>query len=126
MPSSTLENWVREFDKFAPDIVVQTYYGKKEERIGLRADLLESMARDGKKNGWEVLVTTYNLASGDEMDKKFFRKVQWDSAVFDEGHMLKNCDSLKYKALIRFGGRWKLLLTGTPLQNNLQELVVRI
>lgn len=47
------------------------------------------------------------------------------SIVFDEGHSLKNFQSQRYQALLKFEARWRLLLTGTPLQNNLQELVVR-
>lgn len=93
---------------------------------------------------WEVLITTYNLAVGDERDKKFFRKIAWNvrnaydnflftydlitaskTCVFDEGHILKNFQSQRYKALMHIDSGWKLLLTGTPLQNNLQELVVR-
>ena len=44
--------------------------------------------------------------------------------VFDEGHVLKNFQSQRYQSLLKFGSNWRLLLTGTPLQNNLQELVV--
>ena len=80
--SSTLENWVREFDRFAPSISVQTYYGTKEERITLRYNLNNSQ-RKGNKDGWEVLITTYNLASGDDRDRKFFRKMQWDVRQFN-------------------------------------------
>ncbi|KAG6329996.1 hypothetical protein ID866_9092 [Astraeus odoratus] len=124
VPSSTLENWCREFGRFAPSISVQTYYAGKEERFPLRQTLLETQRRHSKNDtGWEVLITTYNLAQGDEKDRKFFRKIEWDSIVFDEGHVLKNFQSQRYQALLRFEARWRLLLTGTPLQNNLQELV---
>lgn len=44
--------------------------------------------------------------------------------VYDEGHVLKNFQSQRYQSLLKFGANWRLLLTGTPLQNNLQELVV--
>ncbi|KAI0314088.1 SNF2 family N-terminal domain-containing protein [Amylostereum chailletii] len=121
VPSSTLENWVREFDKFAPSISVQTYYGGKDERPYLRQSLLEALK--SKKDGWEVLITTYNLASGDDRDRRFLKKIDWDTCVFDEGHILKNYQSQRYQTLIKNPARWKLLLTGTPLQNNLQELV---
>ena len=95
-----------------------------------------------KSNGWNVLVTTYQLANGDDHDRKFFRRMDWDvsimralllhpysflasqTCVFDEGHMMKNFQSQRYQALLRYKSRWRLLLTGTPLQNNLQELVV--
>jgi hypothetical protein len=77
--SSTLENWCREFARFAPSISVQTYYAGKEERPLLRqtlADTQSCKSRSGE--GWEVLITTYNLAQGDERDRKFFRKMDWD------------------------------------------------
>ena len=45
--------------------------------------------------------------------------------IYDEGHVLKNFQSQRYQSLLKFGAKWRLLLTGTPLQNNLQELVVR-
>ena len=47
------------------------------------------------------------------------------ACVFDEGHVLKNFQSQRYQALMKYPSEWRLLLTGTPLQNNLQELVVR-
>uniref|UniRef100_A0A0W0FH32 DNA helicase n=1 Tax=Moniliophthora roreri TaxID=221103 RepID=A0A0W0FH32_MONRR len=123
VPSSTLENWCREFARFAPLVSVQTYYAGKEERVQLRQTLLDSRGhKRGDGKGWDVLVTTYNLAQGDG-DRKFFRKIQWDSCVFDEGHVLKNFQSQRYKSLLRVESKWRLLLTGTPLQNNLQELV---
>ncbi|KAF8633397.1 hypothetical protein AX17_004568 [Amanita inopinata Kibby_2008] len=124
VPSSTLENWCREFARFAPSISVQTYYAGKEERPLLRQTLLDSQLCKSKSGeGWEVLITTYNLAQGDERDRKFFRRIDWDTCVYDEGHVLKNFQSQRYQSLLRFGSRWRLLLTGTPLQNNLQELV---
>ncbi|THH30785.1 hypothetical protein EUX98_g3404 [Antrodiella citrinella] len=121
--SSTLENWVREFHRFAPGISVQTYYAGKEERPSLRQALRETQRSKGVNDGWEVLLTTYNLAQGDEMDRKFFKRIDWDVCVFDEGHILKNFQSQRYQALLTYEAKWRLLLTGTPLQNNLQELV---
>ncbi|KAF9241553.1 SNF2 family N-terminal domain-containing protein [Melanogaster broomeanus] len=124
VPSSTLENWCREFGRFAPSISIQTYYAGKEERPALRQTLIDTQRRHSTNGtGWEVLVTTYNLAQGDEKDRKFFRRIEWDCIVFDEGHVLKNFQSQRYQALLKFEARWRLLLTGTPLQNNLQELV---
>ena len=140
--SSTLENWCREFARFAPSISVQTYYAGKEERPMLRQTLLDT-TRTKVKDGWEVLITTYALAQGDERDRKFFKKISWEvrilpwtwiqhgcliihpqTCVFDEGHMLKNFESERYRCLLKYQAGWRLLLTGTPLQNNLQELVV--
>lgn len=122
VPSSTLENWCREFARFAPSIAVQTYYAGKTERPELRKMLSETQ-RKQEDDGWEVLITTYNLAAGDDKDRKFFRRMGWETIVFDEGHSLKNFSSQRYQALMKYGTKWRLLLTGTPLQNNLQELV---
>ncbi|KAJ3533274.1 hypothetical protein NM688_g7306 [Phlebia brevispora] len=122
VPSSTLENWLREFKRFAPDIAVRAYYADKNNRSALRQELIETQ-RKHDEEGWEVLVTTYNLAQGDEKDRKFFRKMEWEACVFDEGHVLKNFQSQRYQALMKYPSEWRLLLTGTPLQNNLQELV---
>ncbi|KAI0355573.1 hypothetical protein OH77DRAFT_1479228 [Trametes cingulata] len=123
VPSSTLENWCREFQKFAGDnINVETYYADKNDRPKLREMLNNSMA-SRKPGGWNVLITTYNLAQGDDHDRKFFRRIEWDTCVYDEGHVLKNFQSQRYQALLKYKARWRLLLTGTPLQNNLQELV---
>ncbi|KAF5386168.1 hypothetical protein D9615_002226 [Tricholomella constricta] len=124
VPSSTLENWCREFARFAPSIAVQTYYAGKDERAELRQTLYDTQrCKSGTDDGWEVLITTYNLAQGDDRDRKFFRRIEWDSCVYDEGHVLKNFQSQRYQSLLKFGSNWRLLLTGTPLQNNLQELV---
>lgn len=106
----------------------------------LRQTLIDTQAKS-HAGGWEVLITTYNLAQGDEKDRKFFRKMPWNVSidysrmfvdlasfqccVFDEGHVLKNFNSQRYQALMKYEAHWRLLLTGTPLQNNLQELVVR-
>ena len=141
--SSTLENWCREFARFAPSISIQTYYGEKNERAFLRQNLRDTQRGTVKQDGWDVLITTYNLAQGDERDRHFFRKLDWDVSlhlpsstllqidrmqccIFDEGHVLKNFQSQRYQSLLKFPYNWRLLLTGTPLQNNLQELVVSL
>ncbi|CEL60635.1 ATP-dependent helicase fft2 OS=Schizosaccharomyces pombe (strain 972 / ATCC 24843) GN=fft2 PE=1 SV=1 [Rhizoctonia solani AG-1 IB] len=132
VPSSTLENWAREFAKFAPSIRVATYYGNQKERAGFRDEYKRSVRRaermgidrDDVDPGWDVLITTYQLAQGAEPDRKFLSKsVKWETCVFDEGHVLKNFQSQRYQQLMKIQARWRLLLTGTPLQNNLQELV---
>ena len=66
---STLENWTREFDKFAPILSVQTYYGSQNDRAGQRVDLQRSQT-------WEILLTTYNLAQTD-VDRRFLSKIDW-------------------------------------------------
>lgn len=119
VPGSTLENWIREFGRFCPDnLVVSPYYGSQAEREEWRNDWSA-----GASDDIDVIVTTYETACG-KMDAPFFRKtVRPVVAVFDEGHHLKNSTSKRHQELMRIPAEFRLLLTGTPLQNNLQELV---
>lgn len=117
VPASTLENWLREFQRFCPSLKVEPYYGSQDERAEIRDTLMESGAQ------YDVMVTTYNLACGGKQDLGFLRSCHFNVCVYDEGHMLKNSQSERYAKLIRLRANFRLLLTGTPLQNNLQELV---
>ncbi|KAK6463408.1 helicase of the Snf2/Rad54 family [Scheffersomyces coipomensis] len=115
VPASTIENWLREFNKFCPDLKVQAYYGSVREREDLRYELQDT--------DFDVLVTTYTLASGSSIDFKFLKSQNFNIIVYDEGHLLKNSNTERYNRLMRLQGKFRLLLTGTPLQNNLRELV---
>lgn len=115
VPSSVLENWSRELQHFCPALAVEVYYGSQAERREMRMDLRE-------RSDYDVMLTTYDMATAGD-DHKFLRKCGFDVCVYDEGHMLKNRRSQKYEKLMKISARWRLLLTGTPLQNNLQELI---
>ncbi|RCK65871.1 ATP-dependent helicase FUN30 [Candida viswanathii] len=115
VPASTIENWLREFNKFCPSLRVRAYYGAMAEREQLRFDL--------EMDEFDVLVTTYNLACGGHADAKFLKNRRSNVIVYDEGHLLKNSTSDRYMKLMKLKGKFRLLLTGTPLQNNLKELV---
>uniref|UniRef100_A0A3P8WTQ0 DNA helicase n=1 Tax=Cynoglossus semilaevis TaxID=244447 RepID=A0A3P8WTQ0_CYNSE len=117
VPSSTLDNWVRELKLWCPRLSVLVYYGSVEDRRYLRHDILSGMT------DVNVIVTTYNLAIGNDNDRSLFRKMRLKYAVFDEGHMLKNMSTLRYRHLMSINAEHRLLLTGTPLQNNLLELM---
>ncbi|KAG7223402.1 hypothetical protein INR49_032229, partial [Caranx melampygus] len=117
VPSSTLDNWVRELKLWCPSLKVLVYYGSVEDRRYLRHDILADNC------DFNVIVTTYNLAIGNDNDRSLFRKLPLEYAVFDEGHMLKNMNSLRYRHLMAINAQHRLLLTGTPLQNNLLELM---
>lgn len=118
--ASTLENWIREFEKFCPGIDVDPYYGTQGERAQLR-DELKRKFRSGKLR--VVLASYTQVASHDDLS--FFRKkIDFETCIYDEGHKLKNCNTKAYTDLLSIKPKWRLLLTGTPLQNNLQELVV--
>ena len=117
VPSSTVENWLREISRFCPSLVVRLYHGSVKERAEQRYELRED------KGDYQIVVTTYNVATSNADDRSFLKKMKFRSMILDEGHMIKNCTSERYKYLMKISVPFRLLLTGTPLQNNLQELV---
>ncbi|OWM74552.1 ATP-dependent DNA helicase DDM1 [Punica granatum] len=115
-PLSTLSNWVNEFERFAPSVTAIIYHGDKKERDELRR---KHMPRTiGPK--FPVIVTSYEVALNDA--KRYLRHYTWKYVVVDEGHRLKNSKCKLLKELKYLNVENKLLLTGTPLQNNLAEL----
>ena len=117
VPGSTLENWLRELDFFAPSLRVRPYYGSQKERQDLQYYIYE------QRQDIDVVVTTYDMCVKPD-DNKFLRKyVDPHVCVYDEAHQLRNSQSDRYKQLVRIPSQFRVLLTGTPLQNNLQELV---
>ncbi|XP_044158642.1 SWI/SNF-related matrix-associated actin-dependent regulator of chromatin subfamily A containing DEAD/H box 1 isoform X2 [Bufo gargarizans] len=117
VPASTLDNWVREFNHWCPDLNILLYYGSQDERRHLRYDILNKIVE------FNVIVTTYNCAISSAEDRGLFRRLKLNYAVFDEGHMLKNMSSIRYQHLMTLNAKNRLLLTGTPVQNNLLELM---
>ncbi|XP_063773429.1 SWI/SNF-related matrix-associated actin-dependent regulator of chromatin subfamily A containing DEAD/H box 1 [Pseudophryne corroboree] len=117
VPASTLDNWIREFNQWCPDMNILLYYGSQEERKYLRYDILNKVVE------FYVIVTTYNCAISNAEDRSLFRRVKLNYAVFDEGHMLKNMSAIRYQHLMTLNAKNRLLLTGTPVQNNLLELM---
>jgi ATP-dependent DNA helicase len=114
-PLSTLSNWVSEFQRWAPDFPVILYHGSKTERASLRHDKVLKPVDDT----FPVIVTSYEIAIA---DIKFLQKLHWKYVVVDEGHRLKNMNCKLIRELKTLSTDNKLLLTGTPLQNNLGEL----
>ncbi|NXI71627.1 SMRCD regulator, partial [Anseranas semipalmata] len=117
VPASTLDNWIREVHLWCPELNVLFYYGSQEDRKHLRADI------NNKVVDFNVIVTTYNCAISSSDDRGLFRRLKLNYAIFDEGHMLKNMSSVRYQHLMTINAKNRLLLTGTPVQNNLLELM---
>ncbi|KAF2799092.1 hypothetical protein K505DRAFT_404777 [Melanomma pulvis-pyrius CBS 109.77] len=115
VPGSTLENWLREFKRFSPTMVVEPYYGSQSSRMEQQETVLDRI------KSIDVIVTTYDLAFKPK-DNQFLRRCKPQSCIYDEGHVLRNSNTQRYKALMRIPARVRLLLTGTPLQNSLREL----
>ncbi|DBA77975.1 hypothetical protein WJX77_009797 [Trebouxia sp. C0004] len=115
-PLSTLSNWVDEFKRWLPSMNVILYHGSKDERQKLRT---KHMPHGPATDKFPVVVTSYEIVIA---DSKLLQRYKWKYVVVDEGHRLKNfnCKLLRELRLIPVDN--KLLLTGTPLQNNLSEL----
>jgi ATP-dependent DNA helicase len=114
-PLSTTNNWVDEFHKWTPTIPVILYHGTKEERAQLRKT---EMKRPGSPE-FPVIVTSYDICMN---DRKYLAKFGWKFIIVDEGHRIKNLDCKLIRELQQYQSANRLLITGTPLQNNLREL----
>ena len=112
VPTSVMLNWEMEFKKFLPGFKIITYYGTQEERRKKRQGWLNS-------DKWNVWITSYTLITNDQ---QILKKRAWHYMILDEAHNIKNFQSLRWQTLLTFRTRARLLLTGTPLQNNLTEL----
>lgn len=99
-------------------MVVDKYYGNADERRSLRIKYVKT-----KLAGIDVVLTTYHTVSSTPEERKMFRVTQMHYVIFDEAHMLKNMTTQRYANLYTIKSERRLLLTGTPLQNNLLELI---
>ncbi|KAI0667128.1 SNF2 family N-terminal domain-containing protein [Trametes maxima] len=112
VPTSVLLNWEMEFKKFMPGFKVLSYHGNTKQRKELRQGW-------NNKYHFNVCITSYTLAS---RDAHVFKRKRWYYMILDEAHMIKNFKSQRWNILLLFRSFRRLLLTGTPLQNNLTEL----
>ncbi|XP_069895860.1 probable global transcription activator SNF2L1 isoform X4 [Dipodomys merriami] len=112
VPKSTLHNWMNEFKRWVPALRVICFVGDKEVRAAFIRD--EMMPGE-----WDVCVTSYEMVI---KEKSVFKKFHWRYLVIDEAHRIKNEKSKLSEIVREFKSTNRLLLTGTPLQNNLHEL----
>ncbi|KAI6281626.1 hypothetical protein MCOR27_004157 [Pyricularia oryzae] len=119
VPNSTCPNWRREIKQWVPDLRVVCYHGGKvPQDLALRNELFPD-GRDNMKA--HVVVMSYDSAS-DMSTRTYFKNVHWKALVVDEGQRLKNDQNILYVALRAMKIPFRILLTGTPLQNNKREL----
>ncbi|XP_042493689.1 CHD3-type chromatin-remodeling factor PICKLE-like isoform X2 [Macadamia integrifolia] len=115
-PKSTLFQWEKEFHHWAEELNVVIYQGERESRKCIRAHEFYSTEKNVL---FDVLVTNYELVLS---DNTALRKFEWSAIVIDEAHKIKNLDCKLVACLKQYTGDFRLLLTGTPLQNTLVEL----
>ncbi|ODA80234.1 hypothetical protein RJ55_03192 [Drechmeria coniospora] len=119
VPNATCPNWRREFKQWAPDLRVVTYHGGREsQELAYKYELFPDESVDMKAH---VVIMSYDSAQ-DPKTRVLFKSVHWAGLVVDEGQRLKNDRNLLYLALRSMKIPFRLLLTGTPLQNNKREL----
>ncbi|GLU08336.1 hypothetical protein SLE2022_252540 [Rubroshorea leprosula] len=111
-PKSTLGNWMNEIRRFCPVLRAVKFLGNPEERRYIREELLVA----GK---FDVCVTSFEMAI---KEKSALRRFSWRYIIIDEAHRIKNENSLLSKTMRLYNTNYRLLITGTPLQNNLHEL----
>ncbi|XP_058204448.1 chromatin-remodeling ATPase INO80 isoform X1 [Rhododendron vialii] len=117
-PASVLNNWADEIGRFCPDMKILPYWGGPQERTILRKNINPKRLYR-REAGFHILITSYSLLVSDE---KYFRRVKWQYMVLDEAQAIKSSNSIRWKTLLSFNCRNRLLLTGTPIQNNMAEL----
>ncbi|KAH1217728.1 ISWI chromatin-remodeling complex ATPase CHR11 [Glycine max] len=111
-PKSTLGNWMNEIRRFCPILRAIKFLGNPDERRHIRDELLVA----GK---FDVCVTSFEMAI---KEKSALRRFSWRYIIIDEAHRIKNENSLLSKTMRLYSTNYRLLITGTPLQNNLHEL----
>ncbi|OEL33194.1 DNA helicase INO80, partial [Dichanthelium oligosanthes] len=115
-PASVVNNWAEELIRFCPDLKILPYWGP--ERMILRKNINPKRLyrRDAS---FHILITNYQILVNEE---KLLRRVKWQYMVLDEAQAIKSSSSQRWKTLLSFNCRNRLLLTGTPIQNNMAEL----
>ncbi|KAH9915232.1 SNF2 family N-terminal domain-containing protein [Fomitopsis serialis] len=124
-PLSVLNNWVEEFERFAPDIPVVMYHDSTQKMVFSEADMQAKTDRKAtslpphQRTNFPVVITTYEMLM---KDRAYLAEYYWGFIVVDEGHRLKNMNCRLIRELRMIPASSRMILTGTPLQNNLSEL----
>ena len=118
-PTSTLHNWIQEINKFVPRLKAAPYWGTANERKILRKDWDRKAITYEESHKAHVFITSYQLVI---QDQSYLTKMNWQYMILDEAQAIKSSQSSRWKTLMNFHCRNRLLLTGTPIQNNMQEL----
>ncbi|KAJ1921574.1 putative DNA helicase ino80 [Mycoemilia scoparia] len=118
-PASTLHNWQQEITRFVPEFKVLPYWGTQKDRKVLRRSFWNTSQLGRKDSPFHVVITSYQIVVSDE---SCLNRVKWQYMVLDEAQAIKSSTSTRWKVLLRYHCRNRLLLTGTPIQNSMHEL----
>jgi SWI/SNF-related matrix-associated actin-dependent regulator 1 of chromatin subfamily A len=119
VPASTLSNWEIELRRFCPAFQVLTYHGSQNERAALRYEIRSGHATP------DVILTTYTIfeRESNKSDRSFMQSLPFEYLVLDEAHGIKNAQSSRFVNLNVLKTKHRLLLSGTPVQNDIGELL---
>jgi superfamily II DNA or RNA helicase len=109
-PTTLLFNWKKELEKFAPHLDFWIHHGERYETV-------EELTKH------QLVLTSYGLVIN---DLEILKEIHWDLIVADESQAIKNTSSLRYKAMMRLKGKQRVALTGTPIENGIQELYAQM
>ncbi|GMF13354.1 unnamed protein product [Phytophthora lilii] len=120
VPASVLNNWTRELSWIAPKLRIVTYHGSKDHRRQME-DTLNS-------DDFDIMLTTYAYFERDssQEERAFLRSFHFGYMILDEGHSIKNSRTSRFKRITALRARTRLVLSGTPIQNNLNELLTML
>ena len=133
-PLTTLHNWQQELTRFLPRLKALPYWGNVKDRTTLRKFWSKKEISYNQDAPFHVLITSYHLVRTPFLrrcwmptrsvqviqDQQYFQRVKWQYMILDEAQNIKNSSSVRWKTLLGFHCRNRLLLTGTPIQNSMQ------
>ncbi|KAJ6541806.1 P-loop containing nucleoside triphosphate hydrolase protein [Mycena capillaripes] len=114
-PLSVLSSWEAECRRWVPSMRAVRFHGTPEER-----ERIKGLMRGTDAAAVDIVLTTYETLSSTDIG--WFKTRRWTCVVLDEGHRIKNSDTEVASRVAALGGQWRIILTGTPIQNNLTEL----
>jgi SWI/SNF-related matrix-associated actin-dependent regulator 1 of chromatin subfamily A len=121
IPASTKDNWMREIKRWAPDLNCLSYHGTQSERQDFRYEYSTKTQRQGV----DILLSTYSVFEREANidDRVYLQSYSFEFVICDEAHSLKNVESARFRNLNKLRCKNRLLLSGTPVQNNVKELI---